>query len=299
MISGRHLIYTAAHGPAVYLEMAAEMARSARRHGFSGDIRILADQDADLEYAQCSRVDRNPDLLAKAGLLRALRRHEIEAYDQVLFLDADCVFQGPVERIFRGSGLRVATQGRGASPGEPAYNLIFMTPEERQMFCAENRHQINTGMIRMPGKVAHEFLSAWEDFWRACPRLGIRRAPAWKWCSPNLMDQPALQALLMRSKTAWRPFARNAMGFPLFGPSEHATVLHFCGQAGAGLSRVQSKEVLLGRMREAAGGIAFLPNAQSCTLTTDLVRKAGNSFELCRQENAGCRRQFERRHDPW
>ncbi|MCD6024101.1 MAG: hypothetical protein K0Q91_1017 [Fibrobacteria bacterium] len=253
----RRLLYTAAHGHPIYLEMAQECVRSARRQGFEGDCLVLSDREVPLEGAECRAVEAGPGLLAKAGLARALSRAEIEAYDQVLFLDADCVFRGPVERVFGETGLRVAVQLPGKKHALGNYNLLFMTRDERRRFHREHLPLVNTGMVLMPGERAHGFLTAWETFWRACPRHEKTREYLWRLCNPELMDQPALQAWLLREAPAWEPFPMGLMGFPMYGPSLDSTVLHFCGQAGEGKSREESKEVVLAWMRAVVDGRPF------------------------------------------
>jgi hypothetical protein len=263
----RQLLYTVAHGHPVYLEMARECVRSARLHGFEGDALVLSDQADPVEGAQSRVTATGPDLLAKAGLIRALSRGEIESYDRVLYLDSDCVFRAGAQEVFQEPGLRLATQPapRGTFFH---YNLVFMTKAERQRFRAACHPHVNTGMILMPGARAFEFLSEWESFWRACPRQETCLRPAWRWCNPALMDQPALQALLLRKGLEWAPFQSGTMGFPLYKPAGRATVLHFCGPTGGKASPVDNKKKVLRWMREAIdrdpSGISGQPGSGYC-----------------------------------
>lgn len=255
------LIYTAATGHPVFRAMARECTTSSRRRGYRGDFLVLTDAPEAFAVpggAEGFDVARLPEpaapaeaVLCKAALARLLDAAALAAYDRVLYVDADCVFLRDPDALLRFDDIRLACEGQGVSP----YNLLFFETAERARFTENPDPRVNTGTILMPGREAFAFLSEWEAHWRACPCRETARTPEWSWCDPMLMDQPAMQRMLYRGDRAWNVFPPGLVRFPLYEPTEGATLLHFCGPLNGGKTpHVRNKESLLDRMRRANSG---------------------------------------------
>jgi hypothetical protein len=244
----KHLIYTTAQGDPIYLAMARELVRSARRHGFEGEILVLTDREENVEGARCHVDAAAPDRLIKAGLIRALSPGEIAAYDAILYVDSDCLFRKAPEDLFRHDGLRLFAE-KGIA--RESYNFLFFDEEENERAVKEGLPRINSGTIRIPGLQASSLLSAWQETWLRAPREALCAREGRRRYNPLLMDQPALQVLLLRAGLDWSPFPPGTIGFPVYAASPAATLLHFCGPLNGGrTSALENKRQVLRWMRE-------------------------------------------------
>jgi hypothetical protein len=207
------LLYTTAFGHPVFRKMAENLMRTARACGFGGDTLIVGD-------AHCLPG------MPKAGLLRALDREKIESYDKVLFMDSDCIFVRDPAPMFANEGLSLVIGGNALN----FYNSIFLSREEKRYTGG----RVHSGAFLMPGKEAWSFLSAWEGLWLDAPREQVRKHPDLTWVPEGMMDQAALQALVIRSGLAYQPL--QGMRFPLVKKDwrGNAVVLHFCGDLRQG-----------------------------------------------------------------
>lgn len=206
------LIYTVAYGEFPFVDMALNLKKTAFASGYTGEFRILREE-------HCFPG------MPKAGLIRALSRAQIESYDKILYVDCDCVFLEDPAPLFGHTGVAAVFESAGISE----YSALFLTAEER----LKARAGVHSGALLLPGTQAYDFLEAWESIWLTSPRDAVRREDKYSWVPEGLMDQPALQAVLIRRNI---PCARlRGMCFPLIAPEAKEGVLaHFCGDLEAG-----------------------------------------------------------------
>jgi hypothetical protein len=221
------LLYTVAYGDEIYLKMAENLMASAVANGYTGKTLILGEE-------HCFPG------LPKAGLLRALSREEMESYDKILFVDSDCVFIRDVARLFVNEGFSFVVTGHKLT----FFNAVFLSEEEKR----SGEKRLNSGAFLMRGREAFDFLSAWERLWLDAPRREATETKELSGTLEELLDQAALQALVIRNRIRYTPLL--GMRFPLYDPRPRAPdiLLHFCGDARQG-GHVLNKYAVWERIR--------------------------------------------------
>jgi hypothetical protein len=103
------------------------------------------------------------------------------------------------------------------------------------------------------------------------------------------MDQPALQALLLRRGILWEPFTVGTVGFPVFAPDPDAALWHYCGTPkGRDMSADESKRIALEWMSRENGDPDF-----GCQDAPTLLRELAVSRRCLPVSSSGSISGFE------
>lgn len=188
------LAYTTAFGRPVYMDLARLSVASLRRHGFDGDVVILTDREGDV--VEGATVVCLPESAAmwKSRLPEAVP--DLDGYDVVMYFDTDIVFVGSVHEMIELGRSRLHVAAEDYPLAANNFNSTFLA--ERTTPPEWGGNMLNSGLIVMPGRVAAEFLRAWNDAWLK----NYDRIPRW-WkgdtkahARKQLFDQPAMQLLV-------------------------------------------------------------------------------------------------------
>lgn len=190
------LAYTTAFGKPVYMELARLAVSSLLRQGFAGDVVILTDREGDeVQGAKVIPLPENKEgAMWKSRLPEAVPN--VEEYDVVMFFDTDILFVGPVHELVGLGTDRIHVAGEDYPLAKNNFNSTFLS--ERTTPPEWGGNMLNSGLVTMPGRLAAEFLRAWNDAWTG----NYDRIPRW-WkgdtkahARKQLFDQPSLQLLV-------------------------------------------------------------------------------------------------------
>jgi hypothetical protein len=227
----RTLVYLACFADPVYAEAARLCIASLRGPGrYRGDVAVLTDGTFP-EGAPGTTVVRLPEakdaFAIKCVKLEAARVLDVARYDRVLWLDADVIALGDVAPLFE-----FCRRGLAAGDERPFNTLRApsvggcLSPWERLRH--RFRWGINAGVFCVEGSLVGRYL----DLWHA--EVHRHRAALGRW-----IDQPPLNALIVRRRIEFRPYPPGWIELPLlyelmgkrrkFTLRPGTKLLHYCG----------------------------------------------------------------------
>ncbi len=201
----RALVYLVCVGDPAYGEMARLCIDSLRAAGrFTGDVVVLTDgMFQGGAGAEAVRVGAAGNALASRRLkLGAWRHLDASAYDRILFLDCDIVAVGDVAPLFAFEPAAVC-----AGDEYPFNRMRSASVGGALRWWERLLHRrawgVNAGAICFPASAFRSSLERWErEMERCLPRMG------------RLIDQPPLNALIVRRRLPFVPYPRGWIELP-------------------------------------------------------------------------------------
>ncbi|MCD6024093.1 MAG: hypothetical protein K0Q91_1009 [Fibrobacteria bacterium] len=259
----KFLVYSTAFGAPHFFALAAEMFRSLRLRGYSGDALLLCDREPGFEAGLNVRPMVLPDIegrpLLKARLAEVT---DVTCYDRILFVDSDVVFlRDPAPLLMLAADRAMVS--RDHYPLERnAFNRSFFTPgtwtpKDLPPFS------VNTGVMVFPGSRFAEYAALWLEV-RERPEVRAR-LQALPFGLAELRDQPLLQKLIQEGRWDGGYIPETLLLMPLLftetGPLHpEAILLHLNGTG----SERGKKNALLERMRALNGLETFADFKAAC-----------------------------------
>ncbi len=234
----RHLAYTLAldHplGATGHRTMAKLLVLSLLRTGFRGDIVVLKNSEEPLflvpragvrEIVVKAAGPKGDDFWHYAQLwkFRARQHLEVEGYDKILFLDADCLALRDVSGLLDERFDIAYYPEPGSHAGQEFFNC-FIRERERTHMAAPG---INGGLLAVRAALFEKVMTEWERIAEGPPAKGREKFFA---------DQAALTRLVIESPLKKRPLGRLELATPFsYDPMPQdyfaATLVHLAGSA--------------------------------------------------------------------
>ncbi len=203
-----NLLYSYAFGKDYYFLLAAEMVKSARLHGFTGEIVILTDRPYSFEGAKTCVMEMTKNDLWRTAILRAVNT---DSFEKILYVDTDVVFTRNPDYLMKSDKVAISTIGNSLCTA--IITNHYLTEKEKREAEETKNRGICSGTISFPGKLAKEFMPVWEDRWKSFDKSNAPyihgREVSWE-----LWDECALQSMCLRGEIDWEFIPSQLVNFP-------------------------------------------------------------------------------------